>query len=396
MLSRIVLRFVGAACLLSVLSAPGCSVATPFPVASQNRAAVVVPKPTPDAPLPVPVVTLVGDPTKIGATHGRELHEQIKTLEEKYLNRRLGDQTHKMIAYTAASMFATKIPPAYMQEISALAESSGLEQRTVLLAQCFLDLTNSIACATIALPASASPDGVARMGRNLDFPSMNIADKLSVVFVYHPGPEYQGAYEFVAIGWPGIIGVLSGMNEHGLTLANMEVNRAPRFPSAMPYPLLYRTILEKCRTVDEAIALLESTPRQSANNLTLMDAAGNRAVAEIKPESIAVRRGVEGEPLLSTNHQRDQDTDSTGRCWRYDSLRAASTESFGNIDVQKIESMLAAAQQKNFTIQSMVFEPSRRVMYLAFGNNAASTKFYRFDLNQHFTNPISVPVASAE
>lgn len=392
MASRTVFGFVCLLGLATLVAAPGCSVATSASVASRNHAAMVAPQPPPDEPLPVPVVTLVGEPSEIGTTHGTELHEQIKTLEEKYLNRRLGDESRKMIAYTAATMFATKISPAHMQEISAIAESSGLDQRTALLAQCFLDLTNSIACATIALPASASPDGVARMGRNLDFPSLNIADKLSVVLVYRPA----GAYQFVAIGWPGLVGVLSGMNEHGLTLANMEVKRAPRFPSAMPYPLLYRTILERCRTVDEAIALLEQTPRQSANNLMLMDAAGNRAVVEIKPESIAVRRGVEGEPLLSTNHQRGQDTDTAGRCWRYDSLHAASTESFGNIDVRKIESMLADAQQKDFTIQSMVFEPSRRVMYLAFGNNAASTKFYRFDLNQHFTNPMTAPVAGAE
>ena len=53
-----------------------------------------------------------------------------------------------------------------------------------------------------------------------------------------------------------MIGVLSGMNEHGLTLANMEVDRPRRLPVAMPYTLLYRTVLERCRTVDEAIALL--------------------------------------------------------------------------------------------------------------------------------------------
>ena len=54
---------------------------------------------------------------------------------------------------------------------------------------------------------------------------------------------------------------------------------------AMPYALLYRTVLERCKTVEEAIALLETTPRQTANNLMLMDATGNRAVVEITPES---------------------------------------------------------------------------------------------------------------
>ncbi|CAN5649397.1 hypothetical protein BH09PLA1_BH09PLA1_37000 [soil metagenome] len=377
--------------LAALIAAPlGCSTALPN-YGSRPRAAIDAAVSPLDEPLPVPVITLAGAPGEIGAQHGAALHEQIKLLEEKYLNPRLGDGSRKVLALAAASLFVTKISPAHMQEIRSLAEASNLDPRTALLAQCFLDLTNSIACSTIALPASASPDGVPRLGRNLDFPSMDVLDKVSVVMVYRPA----GAFEFVAIGWPGLIGVVSGMNEHGLTLSNMEVPREPRFPSAMPYPLLYRTILERCRTVDEAIQFLEDTPRQSANNLTLMDGAGNRAVVEIKPESIAVRRGVDDQPLISTNHQRGQDADTPGRCWRYDSLRAASTTSFGELDVRKIESMLAHAQQQDFTIQSMVIEPSRRVMYLSFGKNAASRKFYRFDLNKQFTRPLSPAVAGA-
>src|SRR5207248_4073321 len=136
-----------------------------------------------------------------------------------------------------------------------------LEEREVLLGQCFLDLSAMTACSTITFPPAAAPDGVARFGRNLDFPSFNVADKQTVVLIFRP----QGRYAFASIAWPGMIGVLSGMNEHGLALANMEVDRSPRLPAAMPYTLLYRTILERCKTVDEAVALLQSTPRQTAN-----------------------------------------------------------------------------------------------------------------------------------
>jgi hypothetical protein len=275
-----------------------------------------------------------------------------------------------------------------------MAGGSGLNPRTALLAQCFLDLTGSIACSTIALPASASPDGVARMGRNLDFPSLNIADKMSVVLVYHP--ESDGSQnksdssrrnKFVAIGWPGLIGVLTGMNEHGLTIANMEIPRAPRYPSAMPYTLFYRTVLERCRTVDEAIELLKSSARQSTNNLMLMDADGQRAVVEMTPDLVHVRRGVEGEALISTNHQRDQDTTTAGQCRRYDFLSNKSSGQFGRIDVAELERMLAGAAQGKFTLQSMVFEPGNRVVYLATGANAANTqKFYRVDLRKQFDN----------
>ncbi len=70
-----------------------------------------------------------------------------------------------------------------------------------------------------------------------------------------------------------------------------------RPPTAMPYTLLYRAILERCHTVDEAIDFLNRTPRQTANNLMLMDAAGNRAVAEIRVDGVTVRRGRPGTAL---------------------------------------------------------------------------------------------------
>ena len=62
---------------------------------------------------------------------------------------------------------------------------------------------------------------------------------------------------------------------------------------AMPkYAAVSWTVLEKCKTVDEAIDLLDAAmPKQTPNNLMLMDAAGHRAVVEIRPAGIAVRQG---------------------------------------------------------------------------------------------------------
>jgi predicted choloylglycine hydrolase len=135
----------------------------------------------------------------------------------------------------------------------------------------------------------------------------------------------------------------------------------------MPYTLLYRTVLERCKTVEEAIALLEKTPRQTANNLMLMDSTGDRAVVEITPQSLAVRRAPADAALISTNHQRGGDLDSSGFCPRYDVLHDESADGFGKVTVQKLEQMLGAAAQGKKTLQSMVFEPSNRVIYLAVG-----------------------------
>src|SRR5579884_2947808 len=180
------------------------------------------PAPPPTPPPPVyqgPLVVLRGDAEELGTEHGRQLSDSIHTLYDQYLNVYLGGGTRRFLALGAAQLFGNLLSPDHRAEVDALASSTGLDDREALLAQCFLDLSPITACSTITLPASASPDHVARFGRNLDFPSLKVADKFSTVFVYHP----KGRNAFVSIAWPGMIGVLSGMNEHGLALANMEI-----------------------------------------------------------------------------------------------------------------------------------------------------------------------------
>jgi isopenicillin-N N-acyltransferase like protein len=330
----------------------------------------------------IPIGHFNGSPQEMGAEHGRRFHDQIINLFQNYLLPQLPGNL-RIQAHLAAALFELYMLPDQRAEVTALAGAVGLNIYDAMLAQCYLDLMPITGCSTISLPAGASPDGVARMGRNLDFNAQGILDRHSVLMIYRPAEKYQ----FAAIGWPGMIGVLSGMNEYGLCLANMEVDRTMRSPDAMPYTLLYRTILERCRTVDEAIDLLNRTPRQSANNLMLMDASGNRAVAEIRPEDVTVRRGTPGSALISTNHQRGQDADTAGRCWRYDSLHRAAITQYGNIDIRSLERMLSRVvqgQRGEMTIQSMVFEPRERVIFLATGLDAPQQRFERIDLKFYF------------
>ena len=330
----------------------------------------------------IPIIRISGSAGEMGMSHGKQLREVIQLLHEKYLKVFLGSGTHRMFALGAARAFEQNLRPEHMAEIDALSVACGIDRDEAALGQCFLDLTAMQGCSTITLPAGAAPDHIARFGRNLDFPSLNLADRHSVLFVYRPG---DGRYSFVSVGWPGMIGVLSGMNEHGLCLGNMEVARSPRLPQAMPYPLLYRTVLEHCRTVDEAIDLLSKTPRQTANNLMLMDAAGDRAVVEIRPEGIKVRRGERSAALISTNHQRDQDNDTPGRCKRYDFLHDAAQTQFGQIGEPALAAMLGGASQGDFTLQTMIFEPASRVLYLSTGKNAAKRPFTQIDVGALLT-----------
>ena len=87
---------------------------------------------------------------------------------------------------------------------------------------------------------------------------------------------------------------------------------------------------------------------------------------------------------MSTNHRRGDDNCTPGRCDRYDSLRAASEEDFGRIDLPKLEAMLGKASQGKSTLQSMIFEPSNRVLYLCAQQDAAHGKYHRLDMRGYF------------
>jgi isopenicillin-N N-acyltransferase-like protein len=328
----------------------------------------------------VPLVELSGSGDQMGTAQVAQLGDAIHTLHDKYLNPFMQSGVAKFVALSEANAFEAQLRPEHRAEVSALARSSHTDEREAMLGQCFLDIAQLSGCSTVALSADASPDGVARFGRNLDFWSLNVADKYTTLFVVHGD---AGRYAYASVGWPGMIGVLSGMNEHGLCLANMEVPRPVRPPTAMPYPLLYRTVLERCRTVDDAIHLLQTTPRQTANNLMLMDAAGDRAVAEITPDGVHVRRPKGSAALISTNHQRDQDADTPGKCDRYDFLHAASAAEFGHVDEPAVTDLLRHVGRRG-TLQSMVFEPAHRVLYLAAGQDATHRAYTRVDLTPYF------------
>jgi hypothetical protein len=334
-----------------------------------------------EASLPVPVVELSGSAAQIGAEHAKALGEPIRNLLAAYFGKYFQSDAQRTLTMMAAKAFTPHLSSEHRAELHALAAAAELDESELMLGQCFLDLSAMTACSTVTLSAAAAPDGVARFGRNLDFPSFDVADKQTVVLIVRP----DGRYAFASVAWPGMVGVLSGMNEHGLVLANMEVDRPRRLPVAMPYTLLYRTVLERCRTVEEAVALLEATPRQTANNLMVMDASGDRAVVEITPELVTVRRAAATAALVSTNHQRGaENAAASGRCRRYDLLHDESARAFGRVTREDVEAMLGSAAQGKMTLQSMVFEPAERVMYLAVGKNAPRRGYHKLDLKPLF------------
>jgi predicted choloylglycine hydrolase len=218
---------------------------------------------------------------------------------------------------------------------------------------------------------------VALLGRNLDYPSLGYAHEYSLVTVYRP----DGArHAFASVGFPGLVGCLSGMNDAGLSLAILEVfqarigvRRLDR--SGMPYALCYRRILDECATVAEARALLERMGRTTITNLALADRA-SVAVLEVTPGRVMVRPAQRG-ACVCTNHFCSPDLEpylplNVYKTFdRFAVLRLAARGA-GRLGVADLHAALHAARHHRETLQTMVFEPATLCVHLRLGRVPAT------------------------
>ena len=74
-------------------------------------------------------------------------------------------------------------------------------------------------CSAVLVEAGQSKTGGPMLARNLDYPSLGYVHEYTLVTVYKPNDKHA----FAAVGFPGLLGCLSGMNDAGLTVAVLEV-----------------------------------------------------------------------------------------------------------------------------------------------------------------------------
>ncbi|MBI3096802.1 MAG: hypothetical protein HYY93_00935 [Planctomycetes bacterium] len=325
----------------------------------------------------VPVYHVYGTPREMGRQAGAAMRDDIITLRDQYLLSFASTGERREYLRRGALSMEKHIPSPYLEEMHGLAEGAGLPYEDILLANTFLDVARLTECSTFVVPAERSADGEALFGRNLDFADRDCAHRFSRVVVYHPA----AGRPFLAVTWPGMIGVLSGMNEDGLACAVMNVYGYGDSADGMPYTLQFRRILEEAGTTAEAIRIGQSTPRTCGNNLMVCDATGAAAVLEETAKQCEVRRR-EGEMVIwSTNHFRSKSLFRPWPCARYAKIEKmlAAKEAPKKVDDAHAHAILKAVAQKvklSTTLQSMVFRPASRRLDLAIGELPATNGTY--------------------
>lgn len=320
----------------------------------------------------LPVLSVRGTPKQIGqqqATLTADAARRILEYPKRVLGlvgaeRRLGK-----FLEMGRSLVA-QIPDDHLAELEAFAETAGLDRDLLIGTNAMVDTyRGGFGCSSLIVEPERSATGGPLFGRNLDFYNLGILQEFTIVVVCRP----QNKHAFVSVGFPGMLGCFSGMNEAGLALAVHEVfisrDRAGIFnPDGVPYTFGFRRILEECSTIEEAEKLMRSMPRTTLLNLALCDRRKG-AVLELTPKNVVLRPS-EGGICACTNHFRTEPLATFALSRRY--WRLMKTQRLGEIGLADVAGKLHEVNLGRLTVQTMIFEPAPLKLHLAFGSCPAS------------------------
>jgi predicted choloylglycine hydrolase len=327
-----------------------------------------------------PVLVVEGTPAEIG--------EQTAVLLAKPAARLLNYpkevMTHFATPAGAAVMWPTFVkqgsqlldnfPPDYRTEFETAAKVGNLDRELFMVGNTAFDLKHLFAplfgCSALIVEPQRSATGRLFYGRNMDHWSMGYLHHYTIVTICRP----TGKHAFCSIGYAGMIGCISGMNDAGLSIAVLETTGAPpdEGPAysldGVPFALCYRRLLEECTTVDEALAALRKMKRTTTNNLVVCDKNGS-AVFEITPSRVIPRKSENGIGIC-TNHfclpelklAKPKNTHTT--LDRFATLEKARPGTV-KLGIEDVRQQLDAANQGENTLQTMVFEPHSLTIHLA-------------------------------
>ena len=320
----------------------------------------------------VPVLSVEGSPQEMGRQEAVLTGEVVKSLASyprqlMVLSGR-GKDWDKWVE--TAQTLTSHASQAHRDELQSYAAKSGYPLDLIRVANAIMDLhRGGYACSALMIDSAKSQTGGILFGRNLDFYTLGVLDRYGLVTVFRP----NGKHAFATVGFPGLTGCISGMNDAGLAMAVHEVrltaDNAPILnPKAMPYTLCLRQILEDCTTIEQAEKVLRASERSTILSVDICSRTGT-GVLEITPKTVALRRGSDG-ICVNTNHFRTDGLCLWKACPRYAILsRAASME---KLDVNDVFKKLGEVNQEAKTVQSMIFEPSTLVLHVAMGKVPAT------------------------
>lgn len=193
-----------------------------------------------------------------------------------------------------------------------------------------------VGCSSMAVWGDKTEDGSLLIGRNFDFYAGDGFALNKLISFIKP----ESGYAYMSVAWPGMIGVVSGMNEKGLTATiNAGKSKIP-WSAKTPVTLLVREIIQYASTIEEAVAIAKSKKVFVSESIMIGSAADKRAVIiEVSPGKTGVYEVRNSDQLICSNHFQSETykKDKRNKKWM--------EESHSVYRYQKMEELLQSTEK---------------------------------------------------
>jgi hypothetical protein len=258
----------------------------------------------------------------------------------------------------------------FHREAVSLAREGNVDWRELMLANVIYDLAAvAFGCSTVALPTPSGPV----LARNMDWWAEDVLARTSYLLRYFQ----KGALHFASAGWPGSIGVVSGLSGRGFAVV-LNAVPSPEGIRKTGYPVLLhlRRVIEDAADFEAALAMLARQRLTAAALFTLVGSRNEqRVVIERTPTRHALRWASRDEPLIATNdyrllfkpesHQGTQNYETT--CSRYDALCRFFENHHGSKEVEDATLLYILSDpsvMQDITAQHIIMRPRQGTIRL--------------------------------
>ncbi|MBN2563973.1 MAG: hypothetical protein JXQ75_23910 [Phycisphaerae bacterium] len=366
----------------------------------------------------VRVLRVWGTPEERGFAHGYLLgQDMVRVLDGLLASGRLGGGPSGYEEKVLPVLGLMKIQPQFEAEMRGLlagieAKAGGpvdvpclgrsLRYEDVAAVNCTADFAR-MACSSFAAWGGLTEDGGTIGGRNMDWTVIPALQGTSIMLVEVPAAD-SGAIGWVSMTWPGYIVCTTGMNAEGVTVSMHDVyNPAPSVKTGFtPRGFALREAIESAHAktaFDDVGRVLRKRVCAVGNNVAVTRpyASDTPAVAVFEYDGnlddgkgVTVRKpkakkhkkekgkrskgqGSRQDFLMCTNHYRERGEPT--ECDRYAGMNKRLRKAVKGkkpIDLEvaweilKDVSFPRGQAQQVMTYHSVVFEPNKRLMHVAF------------------------------
>lgn len=263
-----------------------------------------------------------------------------------------------------------------------------------------------VGCTSLAVWNENTEDGDLLIGRNFDFyVGDDFAKNKLIEFV-----EPENGIPYLSVSWPGMIGVVSGMNKEGITVTiNAGKSKIP-WSAKTPISFVTREILQFAKNIDEAIAIAKKRKVFVSESILVGSANGKNAVIiEVSPDNFGVYKVENTNRIFCTNHFQSETYKNDKRNqkqiaeshseYRYEKLEellqenkklnpkkmAAILRDKSGLKDEKIGYGNEKAINQLLAHHAVIFSPQKRLVWVS-SNPYQLGEFVCYDLNEIFSD----------